>query len=214
VKLIRARVTNYRSVRDSGWFDVEPAKTILVGTNEAGKTVTLKALQTVNPPAGEGEIKALRDYPRSDYSSIQRGTVRLSETPIAEAVFSVDPDLQQQLGEIDPGFANVSEVSVRRNLDNSRVIRLGVASNVPWAEIEKDLERLRAYLAKQQAPEALIRQLDATRPEGETTISASANALLDPASGDTHRQAARGDARARGVGRSAAYELVPRTSPR
>ena len=38
MKLTQARVQNYRSVRDTGWFDVEDAKTILVGPNEAGKT--------------------------------------------------------------------------------------------------------------------------------------------------------------------------------
>ena len=38
MRLIKARVQGYRSVIDSGWFDVESGKTILVGPNEAGKT--------------------------------------------------------------------------------------------------------------------------------------------------------------------------------
>ncbi|HEY7465510.1 MAG TPA: AAA family ATPase, partial [Dehalococcoidia bacterium] len=50
MKLIRAQVTNYRSIRDTGVFDVEVGKTILVGPNEAGKTALLKALQALNPP--------------------------------------------------------------------------------------------------------------------------------------------------------------------
>ena len=45
MRLTRARVRGYRSVIDSGWFDIECGKTILVGPNEAGKTAILQALQ-------------------------------------------------------------------------------------------------------------------------------------------------------------------------
>jgi ABC-type multidrug transport system ATPase subunit len=45
MRLKKARVTKYRSIRDTGWFEVESGKSILVGPNEAGKTVLLEALQ-------------------------------------------------------------------------------------------------------------------------------------------------------------------------
>ena len=41
MRLTHVRVQNYRCVRDTGWFKVERAKTILVGPNEAGKTAVL-----------------------------------------------------------------------------------------------------------------------------------------------------------------------------
>ena len=50
MRLTQVRVQNYRCVRDTGWFEVEQAKTILVGLNEAGKTAVLEALQRINPP--------------------------------------------------------------------------------------------------------------------------------------------------------------------
>ena len=50
MRLTHVRVQNYRCVRDTGWFDVEQAKTILVGPNEAGKTAVLEALQQITPP--------------------------------------------------------------------------------------------------------------------------------------------------------------------
>ena len=76
MRLSRARVQKYRSVDDSGWFSVENTKTILVGQNEAGKTAILAALQQLNPPEGVSGFEALRDYPRSQYSSdIQQGRV-------------------------------------------------------------------------------------------------------------------------------------------
>ena len=64
MKLTHVRVQNYRSVRDTGWFGVEQAKTILVGPNEAGKTAVLEALQQINPPTGVRGFDPLRDYPR------------------------------------------------------------------------------------------------------------------------------------------------------
>ena len=51
MRLIKARVQNYRSIIDSGEFEIEKLKTIMVGPNEAGKTVLLKALQQLNKPA-------------------------------------------------------------------------------------------------------------------------------------------------------------------
>jgi ABC-type branched-subunit amino acid transport system ATPase component len=50
MKLSKARIQNYRSIVDTGWFEVEGKKTILVGPNEAGKTAILQALQHINPP--------------------------------------------------------------------------------------------------------------------------------------------------------------------
>ena len=42
MKLTKARIQMYRSIHDTGEFEVENGKTILVGPNEAGKTVILQ----------------------------------------------------------------------------------------------------------------------------------------------------------------------------
>ena len=62
MRLQKARVRKYRSIRDTGWFGVEALKTILVGPNESGKTVLLQALQQINRPERVRGFKALRDY--------------------------------------------------------------------------------------------------------------------------------------------------------
>ena len=68
MRLIKAQIQNYRSVIDTGLFDIEDTKTILVGPNEAGKSAILMALQQLNPPEGIGSnYIPLRDYPRSKY---------------------------------------------------------------------------------------------------------------------------------------------------
>jgi PAS domain S-box-containing protein len=66
MRLKKAHVTKYRSVRDSEWFEVEHKKTIFVGPNEAGKTALLQALQQIGPPDGVRKLDALRDYTRTE----------------------------------------------------------------------------------------------------------------------------------------------------
>ncbi len=62
MRAIKARVQNYRSIRDTGYFDIENDKTIMVGPNEAGKSAVLEALQKINAPKGVKGFSALRDY--------------------------------------------------------------------------------------------------------------------------------------------------------
>ena len=79
MRLAKARVQNYRSVRDTGWFDIEAEKSIIVGPNEAGKTAVLRALQQINAPDGIAGFDPLRDYPRSSYNAdLQSGSLDLS----------------------------------------------------------------------------------------------------------------------------------------
>lgn len=178
MRLVRARVQNYRSVRDSGWFEVEAAKTILVGPNEAGKTAILRALQTVNPPAGEGELKPLRDYPRSEYARILRGLVESKDVVVAEAVFSVDATTQQDLAAIDPVFSAVVEVTVTRRLDNTRTIELGVASRVAWSDVASDVERIRVHVERQGAPPSLVSQVDTLVSSPPPDVTGDSASLL------------------------------------
>ena len=71
MRLQKARVQKYWGIRDSGWFDIESKKTILVGPNEAGKTVLLRALEKINPPNGVAGFDPLRDFPRSELSDLK-----------------------------------------------------------------------------------------------------------------------------------------------
>ena len=91
MRLTHVRVQNYRSVRDTAWFEVEQAKTILVGPNEAGKTAVLEALQRINPPDGVRGFDPLRDYPRKLYNAdIQSGRLDPKSIPVASAQFELE----------------------------------------------------------------------------------------------------------------------------
>ena len=78
---------------DSGYFDVENGKTILVGPNEAGKTALLQALQKLNPPAGVELFDPLRDYPRARYDEdIIKKQIDPSRFTVVEGHFALEED--------------------------------------------------------------------------------------------------------------------------
>jgi predicted ATP-dependent endonuclease of OLD family len=96
MKLQKFRVTNFRSVADSGWVEIGDI-TALIGTNEAGKTNLLLPLWKLNPAGEGGEINAIADYPRKLYGEFR-------DTPVKpvfiEAEFSLEDSIIQKLKEI------------------------------------------------------------------------------------------------------------------
>ncbi|MFC7289318.1 AAA family ATPase [Herminiimonas glaciei] len=62
MKLIKVRVQNYRSIEDSGEFEIGDL-TCLVGKNEAGKTALLSAIRGFRP-SQDFEFDETIDYPR------------------------------------------------------------------------------------------------------------------------------------------------------
>ena len=150
MRLTHVRVQNYRCARDTGWFDVEQAKTILVGPNEAGKTAVLEALQKINPPAGVKGFDPLRDYPRKLYNAdIQSQKRDPSKIPVASARFALEPD---DLAGLPDGFS-ATEYSCTRYLNNKLAHRLegGPEVVVFSEETRKDLRRLATHVDSRAA---------------------------------------------------------------
>lgn len=67
--LMRYRVTNFRSVMDSGWLDADHV-TALIGANESGKTNLLMPLWKLNPASG-GALQPTSDYPKALFATIR-----------------------------------------------------------------------------------------------------------------------------------------------
>ena len=150
MRLVEARVQNYRSVRDTGWFDVEGAKTILVGPNEAGKTAVLEALQQINRPDGVKGFDPLRDYPRKLYNAdIQSQKRDPSKIPVASARFVLELD---DLAGLPDGFP-ATEYHCTRYLNNHLIhwFKDGPEVVVFREEIRKDLKRLATYVDSRAA---------------------------------------------------------------
>jgi energy-coupling factor transporter ATP-binding protein EcfA2 len=150
MKLIMARVQNYRSIRDTGWFDIEDGKTILVGPNEAGKTAVLEALQRIHPPAGVRGFDALRDYPRKLYNAdIQSGRLDPSQIPVVSVKFALE---ERDRAAVPSGFENA--VYCRTvYLGNNRSYSFEAAPQPAIFDesTRKDLLRLAAHVDKRSA---------------------------------------------------------------
>jgi predicted ATPase len=143
MRLKRARVRKYRSIRDTGLFDIEPGKTILVGPNEAGKSTLLAALQRINPPGGIRNFDALRDYPRGEFSDIVAGKIRLEETTLVEGHFELEPADKEAI----PAEFHGSRYVYGRRVDNTAWHTLeGGPAPMKFGELKKDLARLLAHI--------------------------------------------------------------------
>lgn len=170
MKLSKVRVRNYRSIIDTGWFEVEGKKTILVGPNEAGKTAILQALQHINPPDSTTKLDALRDYPRSLYNDISTGQVKSSEVTVVEAHFRLDAEDSSMLPE---GFENCIYRRGRK-LDNQCWHDIEGGPTVPnFKDIKKDLQRFCAYVDS-RVPKAKEGETEPVLPSIELTKITSA----------------------------------------
>lgn len=146
MRLIKARVKGYRSIIDSGYFDLETLKTILVGPNEAGKTAILQALQQINPPSGKSSFDPLRDYPRAKYDEdIKNKKIDISKFTVVEGYFVLD---ESEKAKVSEEYRELIYV-FGRYLDNTAWHRLdNVPKRLTYQDIEKDIKRMAQYFDK------------------------------------------------------------------
>lgn len=139
MKLTAFRVTNYRSVKDSGWIDTAEI-TSLIGTNESGKTNLLMPLWKLNP-AKEGEIKLLSDAPRKDYNAYRQ----MENKPVfIQARFALSDSLASSIATKTGKTADdVRLVEVSRDFDGNYGVHFPNAqadSSIEAAELRKVFE--------------------------------------------------------------------------
>lgn len=150
MKLHKARVQNYRSIIDTGEFEVESLKTIMVGPNEAGKTVILQALQQLNKPDDISGFDVLRDYPRSLYNDISTKKVDPKNVTVVTGYFKLE---KAEIDIIPAEFKDCVYVKYT-NIDNKKYHKLENApSKITYKDIKNDLTRLIAHLDKQYSIE-------------------------------------------------------------
>ncbi len=179
MRLTKARVQGYRSIIDSGYFDVENEKMIMVGPNEAGKTALLQALQKLNPPEGIELFNPLRDYPRSKYDEdIKNGKINPKEFTVVEGYFTLD-DVEKSV--LPEAYKNITYVYGRR-LDNSLWHRLDdEPQGLVFSEVEKDLQRMMIHFQSTgKKLEASESEMLAINTEYEVLISGLNKSSLVP----------------------------------
>jgi len=150
MRLVKARVENYRSIIDSGEFNIESLKTILVGPNEAGKTVLLRALQQLNKPEGVDGFDALRDYPRSKYNEITTGQVEAEDVTVVTGFFELEDNDKALI----PAEYHNCKYKLYRNLNNKGYHALVDApEKKKLCDVSKSLIRMSSHMDKQYAKE-------------------------------------------------------------
>jgi hypothetical protein len=120
MRLVSVHIKRFKSVDDSGKFDLEPDVTALVGKNESGKTAALQALYRVNPVASgyARKFDALRDYPRGDYNE-DEADGNIAGLPPVTAVFTLNDDDKEAIAEqFGPKTLKADAISVSRRYDD------------------------------------------------------------------------------------------------
>lgn len=118
MKLLRARVQNYKSIDDSGWVDLDQV-TCLVGKNESGKTAWVQALCKLNPVPGQpAEFDYELEYPRKRLQPYKK--VHADDpAAVVEAEFELTAEegvaVDEQFGE---GALTGNKVTLSKGYDN------------------------------------------------------------------------------------------------
>lgn len=108
VELISFKVSDYRSINDSGETKVTKI-TSLVGRNESGKTNLLLALHSLNPAGGIVDLSRIKNFPRH-----RRLTECNDRTNVVETTWQLDPTEQAQLVGIFPRAKGVTRATIGR----------------------------------------------------------------------------------------------------
>ena len=119
MNITRAKVTNYRSIDDSGWVSLDNVTT-LVGKNESGKTAFLQALRRLNPVGGANGNFDIMDYPRKGYVRYKKRHETDPET-VVQAEFKLTREEMSELeSRFGPGVLRSPKVIASKNYMNQR----------------------------------------------------------------------------------------------
>lgn len=150
MKLVTAKVGPFRSINEPQEVSIDPEVTVIVGMNEAGKTVFLKALHKSNDALGKETFNVTDDYPRKDLTAYKR---RHEENPDKAVVLTYAPTDAQinkvnaSIGsEIQKGFTFNTIINYKNGrtisidvLDKPALKKMAINSNLS-DEVKEELE--------------------------------------------------------------------------
>lgn len=131
------RVTNFRSINDSGDIDVSRI-TALLGRNESGKSNILRALHSLNPADGFEALNRIKDFPR------HRKLEECSDnTQVLDSTWLLSDFEQRRLAEIWPSAQGVTEVQIGRRYGATRYVGIEAKDFVfDLASIKADARKI------------------------------------------------------------------------
>lgn len=151
IRLKEVTIKKYKSFQSVQTVKIEDNVTVLVGMNEAGKTVLLEAIAKLNyfnPKDSKFRFDAIQDFPRKELVKFQRSN---SKEEIIRARFEISSDLianiNQDLGK-DIFLVQAYEYSKNYNEESSTIH--GLSSNV-----KKYIENLTVRFKDELSAESL-----------------------------------------------------------
>jgi hypothetical protein len=126
MRLLRAKVGPFKSIREPQTVNIDKTTTVLVGMNEAGKTVFLQAVNKASDALDLAKFDPVEDYPRRDLPAY------LKRHPTnAEKVVTLTFQLSaQEIAAINQQFHLKLpvdfEMSLTTKFDNSQVVGMSV----------------------------------------------------------------------------------------
>ncbi len=138
MKLQQFRITNFRSVEDSGWIEAERI-TALIGVNESGKTNLLLPLWKLKP-AQDGEIQPTSDFPKTMFGVIRDSP---SDYCFIEADFYTGPKCAEIAAKAGIPEESAKVVRISRYFDGQYYVEFPYHQHltcIPYSEIIDLLE--------------------------------------------------------------------------
>jgi hypothetical protein len=176
MRIRKLRITNYKSILDSGEVDLNPAITVLVGRNESGKTSILRALES---------FRKDREYVENDvclYSPARNEIFthekRAAGIEMIKIWFSVEDGDRDGLSQVDPEYENATTIVATKYYDNAYRIEVPESGDKPvWHGTRADNDRRRSALAT-RANEFKIRLDDHARRHGPFSESTNEHRMI------------------------------------
>jgi ABC-type branched-subunit amino acid transport system ATPase component len=139
MKLLAFRVTEFRSVDDTGWIETDDV-TALIGTNEAGKTNVLVPLWKLKP-AKNGAIEPLADFPRKRYNEIR---AMKKKPTFIRARFKLTSAIAAEVAKLLKVTTDkADEVTISRDFGGQHYVQFekaGIEPSVETATVKNEVE--------------------------------------------------------------------------
>lgn len=132
MKLISARITNFKSIQDTGKFSLAD-NTCMVGKNESGKTAVLQGLAKSNPANIKSKFDPTYDYPRAHLTRYKKRH-GLKPDIVADLGFELSQKELDYLENIyGKGILQSSRLDVSVDYNNKKTWSLDFSEEV-WVE--------------------------------------------------------------------------------
>ena len=155
MRIIKVRITEFRSIQDSGEFDIGDV-TCLIGKNESGKTAVLQALYRLNPIVeSDGSFDVTDDYPRKAVVNY-RGDVAADRRKPADVVHATYELERDDITAVEAIFGTSCLNEERPTV----ILHKGYSNEVRFSELNVDDEAaLRHVVNAAGLPQPLTEQL-------------------------------------------------------